>query len=232
MRLAFIVGCPRSGTTLLLDVYRAHHEVVHVDQPALGMTVTHTSETDCMRLVWGDDNLRTRFELLAAANPGKLLVEKTPWHVFGSVPRMRKVFPEALVIATIRDPRDNAVSMIEAVRDFGWDWEARTFAEAFARWNEALPGIRAADVVLRYEDAMLDRRAWIVKAYRAVGFPDDDAAVDAAFAATEGGRNVLDMKPGFYHGRMPGAWKERLTAAERDLAAATCGQGMAEFGYM
>jgi hypothetical protein len=231
--IVFVVGCPRSGTTLLLDVLRMHPDVVHVTQRSLGMTPddTGTRETDVFGRIKDDDDVRRRFQALARANVGKVLVEKTPFHTL-QVERIRRVFPAARILAMLRDPRDNALSILAAVKRFGWNWAPKTFDNALRFWLRYLSGTRAADIVLRYEDAVADRCAFVVAAHHAARLqPLPPADVDAIVAATADGKNVSDMRDGVYRKGIAGEWRTACTPEQIDAAWRLVGPQMVQLGY-
>jgi len=123
MNLALIMGCARSGTSILGELIAAHPEVKYKheahaiwDKAGLGeneshrLTVEHATPT-VRRLI------RKRF----AEEQGEaaMLVEKCPRSVL-RIPFIREVFPEARLIHIIRDGRDVACSMLPGIGGDEW----------------------------------------------------------------------------------------------------------------
>ncbi len=120
----FVLGAPRSGTTLLYRVLRsspsfAHwrpgeaHEVWEVDcHPSLreweSNALTRDDATDEIA-----HRIRRSFQLTAGAR--KRFIDKTPRNVF-RVPFVDEVFPDATYVFLQRDGRENINSLINAWR--------------------------------------------------------------------------------------------------------------------
>lgn len=130
----FIIGSPRSGTTILCDVLGQHPQIERVSEPYFLWDWFHGG---------GDDDVRTaadatpevraflqrEFSLILAKSGKRVLVEKTPENCF-RIPFMRAVFPNAQWIHIVRDGRDVVVSMRT-------EWQRR---EAMVR-NRSLPAL-------------------------------------------------------------------------------------------
>ncbi|HEX4737993.1 MAG TPA: sulfotransferase [Allosphingosinicella sp.] len=115
----FLVGFPRSGTTLLEQVLEQHPDV------------TTLAEKDCFDDVGALMGDRSRFEAFcrmpdAALDPcrdaywkrvaeagvnanGRVLVDKHPFHTF-KLPLIARLFPDAHILFARRDPRDTILS--------------------------------------------------------------------------------------------------------------------------
>lgn len=116
VRLAFLVGFPRSGTTLLDRMLARHPDVTVLEEdnpwvPLLRHLVEHRSRAD-----WGTDD--PRFEetaraiatrLSAAAPVRALLVDKLPLNS-AYAGWLAALFPEARFVIAVRDPRDVCLS--------------------------------------------------------------------------------------------------------------------------
>jgi tetratricopeptide (TPR) repeat protein len=115
----FLVGFPRSGTTLLEQVLEQHPDVV---------TLGEKECFDGVGALMGD---RARFEAFcrmpdeqldpyraaywknvagqAADLEGRIVVDKHPFHTF-KLPMIARLFPEATILFARRDPRDTVLS--------------------------------------------------------------------------------------------------------------------------
>jgi len=118
--LAFIVGFPRSGTTLLAQILGSHPSVVTVEErPVLHESITRYSlrmdglgdlaaisaETMARQRGYFWANLRAR----GIPTAGRMIVDQTPLNTI-QLPIIAKLFPEARIIFAVRDPRDVVLS--------------------------------------------------------------------------------------------------------------------------
>lgn len=127
----FVVGFPRSGTTLLEQMLAAHPQFVSADeQPMLQRVLEHLRSTgrhyprdlsqltdaECASLrdlYWSE--ARRMIEL----EPGRRLVDKHPLN-FLALPLIRRIFPKAQVIFCQRHPCDSMLSSyMQNFRDAG-----------------------------------------------------------------------------------------------------------------
>ena len=118
--VAFIVGCGRSGTTILADTLNRIDGLAHWYEPYfiwdyhLGQLrdnlrqAGHASET-VRRFI------RREFQRFQEKSRAKIVVDKSPEHCF-AIPFIREIFPEAKWIHLIRDGRDVTVSMYRGWR--------------------------------------------------------------------------------------------------------------------
>jgi tetratricopeptide (TPR) repeat protein len=117
----FLVGFPRSGTSLLENVFAAHPRVTSLDEvPTLTQAIDafFGADADLDRLAaldaeTADACRRTHAERVRAvaptAGPDRLLLEKMPLFTL-FLPILPKLFPRAKVLFALRDPRDVVLS--------------------------------------------------------------------------------------------------------------------------
>jgi Sulfotransferase family len=122
-RPVFVVGCGRSGTTLVGELLGLHGQVFYLNEPRNLWGVDPRTD------VWGPqpaeivltradanadviERLREAFGREAGRHPGQRLVEKTPINCF-RIPYMEAVFPGSLYVHVIRDGRDVAASIAD-----------------------------------------------------------------------------------------------------------------------
>jgi tetratricopeptide (TPR) repeat protein len=164
----FIVGSPRSGTTLLDTLLTALLQLqVFEEQPTLN-TVEHefpglAAETDPARVAAAR---RMYFEVAASlqgAAEGRRVVDKMPLHMT-HMPVIQRLFPDAAIVLVERHPADAVLSCFmanfspnSAMQSYTDMTEAaRTYAaifENFSRARELLP-LRVHEV--RYERMIAD----------------------------------------------------------------------------
>lgn len=122
-RPVFIIGAPRSGTSMLYAILRAHsrfrhwpgeaHEVWEADHhPALrGWSSNALGEKD----VEGPAAARIKRSFFLVTGKGKHLIDKTPRNAL-RIPFIETLFPDARYVFLQRDGRDNVNSLINAWR--------------------------------------------------------------------------------------------------------------------
>ena len=156
-RLAFLVGFPRSGTTLLDTMLMGHPDVqVLEEQPPLRLVeeaagclqgLADLTSNDAERL---RDRYYAEVDALTKQREGALLVDKSPLHLL-RLPLIRRLFPDAPVLLALRHPCDVVLSCFitnfrlnNAMANFlSLDTAAAFYASAFAYWSKAealLPG--------------------------------------------------------------------------------------------
>ena len=112
----FLVGFPRSGTTLLDTMLMGHPQVEVLEEEP---TTRHASEmlrdfaglpvaTDDQIQAARDAYFRTAASLTPLA-PGKLLVDKNPL-AMNMLPQIHRIFPDARIILALRHPCDVLLS--------------------------------------------------------------------------------------------------------------------------
>jgi tetratricopeptide (TPR) repeat protein len=171
----FIVGFPRSGTTLLEQVLDAHPLLQSMDEqpfllkalgevtergiryPAeLGKLTAHALD-DIRAHYW--ERAQKKADLL----PGRRLVDKYPLNMT-LLPLIRRLFPNAPIILAIRHPCDTLLSCF--LQDFrspelallcrDLNTLAQAYSRAFEFWYSQWPLLRPFSYELRYEELAAD----------------------------------------------------------------------------
>ncbi|MDQ0160560.1 sulfotransferase family protein [Alkalibacillus salilacus] len=135
----FIVGCGHSGTTLMASILNAHSNLDVINY-----------ETNLFRDLFTRFKIKKEYEKYQS-NKNNRLVEKTPKHIM-KVNRILKYYPNAQIIALVRDGRDVSLSLKKRYEDFN---------KSMNRWindNEALiPFLDDKRVkVVKYESIITD----------------------------------------------------------------------------
>lgn len=169
MKIAFIIGCPRSGTSWMWGLLTSHPDVEPLlieDFPGIksvgGVTKMdlgdkyRTTETTIFQSNLTDEQIKKAVMAKAGKYKGKLLVEKTPANAL-QVKRIKKVFPDAKFILMIRDPRANINSMLKTEFSTGFKFAHniedgihiyRQFYEATKEFLKEYPEF----LIVKYED--------------------------------------------------------------------------------
>lgn len=171
----FVVGFPRSGTTLLEQVLDAHPRLVSMDEQPFMSKALETATASGLRYpselgkltaqtldevrarYWG--LVRNKVTLLA----GQRLVDKFPMNMT-LLPLIRRIFPNAHIVVAIRHPCDTLVSCL--LQNFRAPELAllcrdlTTLAGAYSRifgyWYSQWPMLQPCSYELRYEKLTAD----------------------------------------------------------------------------
>jgi tetratricopeptide (TPR) repeat protein len=170
----FLVGFPRSGTTLLENVLAAHPDVVTLEEKdslAIADSAYLSSSEGLQRLARiGSSEAHRQREIYWSAvrksgvEPrGRVFIDKMPLASV-QLPVVAKLFPDARVLFAIRDPRDIVLSCFR--RRFGMNPSmyqlltlegAAAFYDAVMRLSEIYSDLLPlARHVVRYEDLVED----------------------------------------------------------------------------
>jgi tetratricopeptide (TPR) repeat protein len=147
----FIVGFPRSGTTLL-DTLLMNLPDLHVLEEMPVINAVEEAIGDQARLATlGPEEaaqLRARYfdalESIAPAKPGQTIVDKYPLSM-ARMPLIHRLFPDAKIVFVERHPCDAVLSAFmsnfqlnQAMRSFvSLEEAARTYAAVFESWTRA-----------------------------------------------------------------------------------------------
>jgi tetratricopeptide (TPR) repeat protein len=190
----FIVGFPRSGTTLLEQVLDAHPQLQSMDeQPFLLTALAEVSDRgtrypgglgqlsrqdleEIRAHYW--DRARKRGRLA----PGRRLVDKNPLSML-VLPLIRRLFPEARIVLAIRHPCDTLLScFLQHFRAPGLALACRdlaTLAQAYSRafdfWYSQAALLHPVSYELRYEDLTADIATEVGKLTAFLQLPWDEA---------------------------------------------------------
>ena len=174
----FVVGMPRSGTTLIEQILASHPEVYGAGEltdfnrlvdgmrDAGGKAFRYPEDTPALSA----DQLRELGEAYAeglrARAPGaRRVTDKMPGN-FLFLGLIHLALPGARIIHVMRDPRDTCLScyskLFTAEQDFTYDLGElgryyRKYAELMTHWRDVLPAGRVLHV--RYEDVIADLEA-------------------------------------------------------------------------
>jgi tetratricopeptide (TPR) repeat protein len=116
-RHVFLIGFPRSGTTLLERVLTSHPDIVALEEiDALGVAGNALLQSDAgleslrelgteeagerRRIYWSSVR-----QARGAAIGNRIFVDKMPLHTV-ALPLIRQLFPDAMILFALRDPRD------------------------------------------------------------------------------------------------------------------------------
>lgn len=261
-RYAFLVGAPRSGTTWL-QLLLSQNENVATSQE----THLFTSFLAPLEKAWNSYDGNSRkiglqavmgspefYELLRQIAQNvmdrigntPILLEKTPAHV-RSAELILKLFPEALFIHVIRDPRAVVNSLIKAGETWGNKWASTDVEKNAKLWkNDVLQGRRISDMThryfeIKYEVLLRDGEKSLAALFRFLGIEVtlDDCRTyleECSLGRLQKGLSKapwrLEEEPkGFYRSGRIDAWKEELPTRSVRKIEDIGGNLLSDLGY-
>ena len=201
-RRIFLVGFPRSGTTLVERLLDAHPDIATTPELPIvsAMVKTLDDQTDgypgaldsldedalrqLRQRYW--DYLRDRRPGLA---DGRQVIDKLPLNLI-HLGLIFRAFPDARVLVALRDPRDVCISCFAnnftpsraTVQFLDLERTARTYAAVMALWQRYREILPLKTYAYRYEDLVASPREELGRIVEFLGLPWHDDVL-------EGGRN-------------------------------------------
>lgn len=190
----FILGMPRSGTTLVEQILASHPLVFGAGEVTILINLTNdicTGEAtaaypECMSDLGRDVFVRMGSDYLRKireySRDAKFITDKMP-HNFLRVGLIKTILPNAKVIHCVRDPMDTCFSIYK--RDFtrmhkyAYDMAElgryyNLYRDLMAHWEKVLPGFM---YTLRYEELVTGQQTQTKSLLDFCGLPWDDACL-------------------------------------------------------
>jgi tetratricopeptide (TPR) repeat protein len=199
----FIIGFPRSGTTLL-DTLLMNMPALHVleEMPMLDEVEAALGGAERLAtLTSAEANaLRSRYfealEAISPPRPGQIVVDKFPLHM-ARAPLIHRLFPDARIVFVERHPCDTVLSCFmanfqlnRAMRSFtDLAAAARLYDEVFDAWTRARKLLPLDVHAIRYERMIADLESEMRPLLDFLGLPWDPKVLDNRAAAT--GRDYI-----------------------------------------
>ncbi len=198
----FLVGFPRSGTTLLDTMLMGHPQLqVLEEEPALnaaeellGDDAGLPSLSDERIVAARDAYFRTAAEIIPL-DPGKLLIDKNPL-AMNLLPLIRRLFPDARIILALRHPCDAVLSCFmsnfkvnEGMSSFlRLDTAAELYDLSFRCFERAQELFQMPMHRVVYENVVADREAELRSLIEFLGIEWSDEVLDHESTARSRGR--------------------------------------------
>lgn len=196
----FLVGFPRSGTTLL-DTMLMGAEALSVleERPMIATLANRIGQRDLATLTTDDIGALRRDYFMLAGEHGwdqaRWLVDKHPLNM-ARAPLIHRLFPEARFILAERHPCDVVLSCFMAnfqlnfaMRSFTTLEEAAlTYDAVFSAWNKAVGLFPIVWRAVRYERLVADPAAELAPVVNWLGLPWNDGLADHQEQARSRGR--------------------------------------------
>ncbi len=191
----FLIGFPRSGTTLLDQILDAHPDVqVFEEQPTL-IAVRDGVVAYPAGLAHIDDGERQRLRALywaaleadGADLKSKLVINKLPLNII-QVGLIQAVFPEAKIILSLRHPADSVLSCFMQNFEINASMAnfltlpeaAHLYDRVMTLWQQYRRLLPLKVVEVRYENLIRDIRAEVEPVLDFLGLSWNDAQADPA----------------------------------------------------
>jgi hypothetical protein len=256
LKIVFVFGVARSGTTWLRELLGRHpavtaHEETHLfseylrevpfvrqrfERKTVGLRRALPAEEE--RRAWRA--LVVRFLLAGVADwpSRRVVVEKTPRHIeYASF--IRELLPEAHFVCIVRDPRAVVASWKTAACSFGADWASGGALRIAEEWSRQMRAFRGFEPeaeplrVVRYEQLHADG---IRTLHELLGWLGLEATPRACARYVEACRfekvKAEAPRPEFYRKGRPDAWHEDLSRREIARIEHVAGPLMDELGYV
>ena len=201
-RLAWLIGHPRSGTTLIEQVLDSHDGLVSADEldvltrcvfPELGVKTGEGRAApkmlDCADRKDVDDARYDYWQKTEAAlrEPigERILLDKNP-ELTLLLPMICRTFPESKVLLALRDPRDVVVSCFSqslplnsvSVHYLSLEDTAKKYATMMGGWLKLREMINVDWIEIRYEETVADLEAQARRSLEFLGLEWDPGVLD------------------------------------------------------
>jgi len=199
----FIVGLPRSGTTLLEQILCSHPGIVAGGELSFIPEILDTATKDigsdkpypeCLAELndnniaaiagkWREFYLRRAGELDIKTEGRGIFTDKMPLNV-NNLPLISLMFPESPIIHIIRNPMDTCLSAMFSNFGQGHEWAnkishaASYCREVFGLAEHYQENLKMNFMQLRYEDLVIDQEKWSRKVIEFVGEDWDDSVLN------------------------------------------------------
>jgi tetratricopeptide (TPR) repeat protein len=189
MKPIFVVGMPRSGTSLMEQIIASHPDAKGAGEPAFWSRAAHDHETVLRRTLL-DESTRKRLaedclrDLQARSGDALRIVDKTPVNS-DYLGMIHSVFPNARIIYMQRDPIDSCLSCyfqkFDVRLNFTMDLSDlahyfRQHQRLMAHWRAVLPPGSILDVP--YAELVTDQEGWTRKVLAFLGLEWDQRCLD------------------------------------------------------
>jgi len=250
--LAFIVGCPRSGTSILLDLIGSHPDVIPVFE-AHHLWESVVPQSDHHRITEGHatPDVIKRLHSSLKPPPGRLLVEKNPRNSL-RIPFLRAVWPHAKFVHIVRDGRDTVCSLKPGIggedwlhaKPPSWKWmrDELSWPERGAvYWSDMLYYIEndlgPNSLTIKYEDLVSSPLAMMNRVQRFLGVNDSIVVQRACHMVsdkTSEGKHAAAQMQHYKddHAVRVGRWRENLDADDAEHIEQMMWSHLSKYNYV
>jgi hypothetical protein len=185
--------------------------------------------------------LRTAWASHPSVTPEQYLIVKEPGGAVGA-PLLMDALPESRMVLLVRDPRDFAASVLDAVKDDGWMYEgmdewarrdldtekdvlrylralSRQYVRQISNGKKAFDFHEGRKILLKYDDLRTDTLGAMRRLCAELALPVDEERL-AGVVDKHSWENVPESERGagkFHRKATSGGWKEDLTPEQARL---------------
>lgn len=259
-RLVLIVGAPRSGTSWLQLLLTSVPEAAsafetHLFSAYLRSSFERWRVWEESGYVMGLHHLMSKSDYLDALRclassvllsitkqkpNARFIVEKTPAHC-AYASDILDLFPDAMFIHLVRDPRSVVSSLIAASKTWASDLKGVTAAEACEIWTRSTEASRQIQektnnyLEIKYEELLQEGPQYLKTIFDWVEIAISRSECENVFVRHKfeamKSSNCLQLPETFFRSGTPDNWKHDLSAAEIALIESAACQLMRDFGY-
>ena len=197
----FLLGFPRSGTTLLDTMLMGDPRVVVLEEePFIGDLDAALGGIAALpallpdQLAQARESYFARVEAQAALAADSVLIDKHPMHL-AKLPTILRLFPDARFILALRHPCDAVLSCFmtsfrpnDAMANFlDLGDAAALYDAALGLWEKLRGLVHMAVSTIRYEDLVADPQAQLRPLFATLGLAWPEAGIDHRAAARQRG---------------------------------------------
>lgn len=250
----FLIGPPRSGSTILAKTLNTHPNLLMTDETAVFLALAALIEKSHKGVkeglwygktynhLWADLLQEKSRELIwefydrIAAHEGKKALQfwgdKHP-HYCNCLDFIYELFPDSRFIFLVRDPRDAAVSLAK-LNNWSLEKAIEGLYVFFSRYQRFFSRFSKIPMYqLRYEELVSNYQAETARVFGWLGLPW--AKETEQFIAERAGRDAHtemgDDVPWRNFSQSVGRWREVLNPSQVRLAHQLLGEFMARFSY-
>ena len=254
MKIAFITGSSRSGTSILGEMVAAHPDVSYVYEEEVWKKLVNEnngSHVVSVKDVTDQKKQKLRSWMNCYKKDDKIIVEKNPRHI-ARLPLIKAIFPEAKIIHIVRDGRDVACSLKTGLCGKTWahvkppNWKKiEKNYEGIIRcahaWRETMEvAIKDLTIIshlkVRYEDLLADPEKVAARVLRYLDLKPHTNVTTFC-------KNIQnDMEDSYVakhqtrwytndHANRIGRWKENMTEEEQKEVEIILRPVLNHFGY-
>lgn len=200
----FLIGFPRSGTTLLGKILNAHPQCMTLEErptlsgllhqvsslpngyPAELLTLEDEDRLNLQRAYWADvEECLPEQSRDDRVPDGRVLIDQHPFNTSRVWP-IAAAFPNARFIVALRDPRDVCLSCFmqnfnpnDVTANFcSLEDTARAYCNTMQNWIEASRRIQPRTITIRYEDVVHNFEPTVARMLDFVGVKWDESVRD------------------------------------------------------
>jgi hypothetical protein len=255
MNLVFVVGCARSGTSILGELISSHPDVKYIFEAHSIWEIGGMGENESHRLTEKHAVKQVKTEIIQwfqqQNNDSKILVEKNPRNIL-RIPYVKEIFPDAKFIHIVRDGRDVACSMVPGCGKDDWrhlkppSWKEyfRDYSGAIRcamAWKEILEiGIndlqKNSHLQIKYEDLVSSPGLVAINIFTYLHLDLSPSVLEFCNKIQNGTANSYHAKYQEQwfrndHQVRIGRWRENLTQDEQDAINEILAPLLLKLGY-